>query len=255
MHRAQNYINGQVVSAVSAPRFASGYVVTPSDVAALRSCLDEDALGYAYSSCVSLVDALHGIRAGFLSWSTVKLYYSAFYSFRAMLALDGVCVYYQKHTPYSVMVVPGAVCQKESGVTHKLIIKLFKESNKRHFLLSQPIDMVDAPDWLVDRREEANYKNGKFYDPSPPVYFEKIVDMGVRKAIDAYAADTVALYCFDSDHAVLAYPLAVLSEMCRMLRARVAVRLAVGDTDFLRRSAKDQSGGLPALHRIFALLG
>ncbi len=253
MHNAQNYINTQI--ALGPPsQFLNGYIVTPADAANLKACLEQDALSYTYSSCVSFLDALHGIQAGFYSWSTVKLYYSSFYSFRAMLALAGLCLYYQKSTPFSLSTTPGTPCKKESGVTHKVVVNLFGTHLGRHLLLSQTIALVSPTQWMMDRREEANYKNGKFYDPVAPEHLEKIVDIGIRRAVEAYASDTTSLYLFDPDHAIVAYPLAAISELCQRLPRQVSKRLNEEDANFLRNAAKDRSGFLPALHRLFSLL-
>ena len=82
MHHAQAY----VINHWRAPYV--NRIVTARDEVQLAKCLDADAADYTFSSLVSLADALSGIRQGFFSWSTVKLYYSVFYALRAFLAVN-----------------------------------------------------------------------------------------------------------------------------------------------------------------------
>jgi hypothetical protein len=60
----------------------------------LRNCLQDDGGNSLYSAAVSLADALRGLREGFYTWATVKLYYSVFYTARCELALRNTALFY-----------------------------------------------------------------------------------------------------------------------------------------------------------------
>jgi hypothetical protein len=59
-------------------------------------------------------------------------------------------------------------------------------------------------------REEANYKIARFPEPNVPRHFLKLYQVGIRRACQSYIDDQTAIYIFDPDHAILAYPLAMI---------------------------------------------
>jgi hypothetical protein len=60
----------------------------------VQKALEEDAKDYYFSGLLSFVEALRGPPCGLSSWATVKLYYSVFYTLRAILALNEVAIFY-----------------------------------------------------------------------------------------------------------------------------------------------------------------
>ena len=110
---------------------------------------------------------------------------------------------------------------------------------------------MSALAWLREKREDANYGKAKFEEPSIPVHFERIVEMGVRRAIDGYLSDQSYLYSFDADHAMLAYPL----ELWRQVLADIKnlpsqFELAKDDRTYLAKLFGDARGRFPTVDRL-----
>jgi len=107
MHQAQAYIRDALLP--STPSFSKfdSYVLSPSESSQLLKRLKGDAVSYTYSATVSIGEAISGAEKGLFTWTTVKLYYSIFYAFRALLALNDVCIFYIAKKPYCIEVKPG----------------------------------------------------------------------------------------------------------------------------------------------------
>src|SRR5437867_8737088 len=166
-------------------------VLTNVDVASLSAALRVDAADYYYSSWISFLDAVQGINKGFCTWATVKLYYCAFYAFRASLAVDDLCVFNVGRPQFTVVSRAGAspVSCSVPG-THKAVMEVFQNENPGHLLLSQQISLQNAPDWMIDRREAANYGQGRINEPNCGAEFDFVLAHGLRRTINDYLADT-----------------------------------------------------------------
>ena len=93
MHRANAYV-GTLFQGTPVASVITSHVLKQSEATTLQRHLQNDAVSYIYSSAISIGDAIGGIQRELLTWATVKLYYATFYACRAMLALDGVCIFY-----------------------------------------------------------------------------------------------------------------------------------------------------------------
>lgn len=132
--------------------------------------------------------------------------------------------------------------------THKTVLKTFQRRNPNHSLVSQQIDLDDAVDWLIDRRETANYGHPRFSEPNCAREFEYIAANGLRKSLNAYLAESLFLYVFDPDHAMLAYPLRTLQLIGnQLLSAAIPTGLTVDEQRFLKARTKDNGDTIPAL--------
>lgn len=195
---------------VKPANIVSAAPISHLDATSLSLKLNADGIRCLYSSFVSVADALRGIEGGFYSWSGVKLYYSVFYALRASLAFSGTAIFYLDRSPLWIEIRPGATPQRGTGTTHKFVMSLFSQKESNSTLLSQPIDSVSALSWLQERREEFNYTNAKFCEPTCPTCFRHLPTSGVRRLVGAYLADQSFSYAFDPEHAMLAYPIEVL---------------------------------------------
>jgi len=224
-------------------------VLSPFEAASLSAALQADAADLYYSGWVSFLDALNGIRTGFYTWATTKLYYSVFYAFRASLAFDDTCTFHVSRPHYIVTAKSGqlpALCA-EPG-THKAVLKAFLHRNPNHILMSQQIELKDPVDWLMGKRESANYTDAKFSEPDSRPELQCIASEGIRRTLAAYLADKTSLYVFDPDHAMVAYPLRALQLIGNQLSASGGTGgLTLDEQQFLRVSAKDDSGYLSML--------
>jgi hypothetical protein len=137
------------------------------------------------------------------------------------------------------------------GTTHKVVLARFSNINPNHFILSQEIDLINPFDWLMARREEANYKNSRFWEPLSPVHFSKIENVGLRPLIKEYCGPDHTLYLFDKDHAMLAYPLHVIREVITLLKTK-GTYLCEEDIKYLKSYLCDKMGPFPELHSLLS---
>ncbi|MGR5262924.1 hypothetical protein ACPV38_02840 [Photobacterium damselae] len=210
LHKANDYIRHHIIvgddNTVTSNTAVVGKVFTTQQLTAINVELIVDAKSYLYSSVISFLDALQGVKAGFYSWPTVQLYYSIFYALRADLAFNNNCLFYVGTKPYSINVSNDISPRKEKGNTHKVVLDMFKKNNPGHVLLSQDIDMTSPFEWFIYNREFCNYKNPKFSEPITPSYWKMIEQHGIRNCLRDYFSDLIHLRTFDKDHAIVAYP-------------------------------------------------
>jgi len=233
------------LSIASASQLVSCRGLTHLESAELRTHLNEDISDNYYSSLVSFSDALNGLEDGYYTWATVKLYYSLFYSVRALLSSAGVCIMYAGNTPILIQASAGARPSKLSGTTHVCVLRAFRTSFARPDLLSQPMGVSDSLDWLLKKREDANYKNFGFGEPNVPDHFDRIVRDGIRRLTNAYAADASDTYTFDEDHAAVALP----QKAIVLVKNRLSEALSAERTDYIRSALRDANGPLSPLQK------
>ena len=115
-------------------------------------------------------------------------------------------------------------------------------------MLTQQIELKDAVDWLMDKRESANYGDPRFSEPDSRSELQFIAGRGIRQTLNAYLADMSSLYVFDPDHAMVAYPLRALQMIGdQLLASGITGGLAQDEQQFLKLSVKDGSGFLTML--------
>jgi len=214
----------------------------------IRLLLREDAKDYYFSGLLSFIEALRGPQCGLYSWATVKLYYSVFYTLRAILALRGIAIFYLGSTPWWIRAAQGDTAQHTRGNTHSVVLQSFEELFPRH-LLTQNIGADNASAWLIDRREDANYKLGRFLEPAVPPHFESVVNMGIRKAIQMYLHRDNELLAFDPSHAMIAYPLLALNHAKKEFATLGMDCLTKDERTTLSPHCKDDLGPLADLIR------
>jgi hypothetical protein len=247
-HQAQTYIKSILIPGTPSVSAIQSHVLNMREANLLLRYLKSDAVSYIYSAIISIADATVSLRKGLFTWATVKLYYATFYAFRAFLALDSVCIFYIGTRPYAIEANPGEMPVKRNGQTHKVVLDEFRYRQTEPFLLSQQIALEDPLDWLVDKREEANYKIAKFWEPNVPKHFEKIMNYGLRKSIKEYLLDSSNLYVFDVDHAILAYPLRSLQLVYQKMLTMPDFHLTDDEISYLCQLFHDQNGPIPEIH-------
>lgn len=184
----------------------------------LIDALKQDAVGLLYSSKISFIDAIRGVVSGFPSWAVVKLYYSAFYAARSILASNSVAIYYRGTKPYSIIAETGNTLKKENGQTHKLVWKLLEREFPNISILGE-IESSASYAWMTQLREQTNYRTAKFSDPALLPCFNYLDTRGVDRSISAYWNDESMMYCFDPDHAVVAFPLECIKHAIKTITA------------------------------------
>jgi len=252
VHQAGLFLSSSVYSGLR-PNAIAGRALSGFEATAVKKHLHADSIGYYYSSIVSVADSLRSFESRCYTWATVKLYYSVFYSLRAMLAMNDVCLFYIGTKPYFMKIFSGGVAEKCEGTTHKCVLNLFVKffSSSSH-LLSQEIDLKKPLDWLMDRREESNYKTAKFPEPIAPKHFEKIISAGLNRAVGAYVRDGEMLFAFDPDHAMLAYPIMVLSAVAAEIKSKCLYSLGNDDKKYVSELFVKDSGHWVGLCNLYS---
>lgn len=244
MHRAQRYFDTNINPGGAAP---AGFALNPATAGTLELELTEDAKSYLYSAVVSVGDAIQGIEREMFSWSTVKLYYAVFYALRAVLAAHRYAILYhvvgQKGTPYLLKAASGQAPAKLNGNTHKVVLQQYTAHFPNAPMVTQLIGFDKPFDWMMNRREEINYKNARFYEPDAPPFFKKIASDNLRQLVSAYIKDDGVTFAFDPDHAILALPIAAIQAAKTAFLAKVPPAvLKEDDAKFLAGLIRNKYG-------------
>lgn len=235
--------NGKTASTILTSALAS------SDAKVLRNLAVKDALGVWYSGALSLAQGVNGVHSKRYAWSTVKLYYSAYYFLRSILLAHGWCQFYIDGKPRLIEARPGQMPVKQAGTSHESCYRIFEKVFPKSSLISQPIGLFSAAEWMKKQREEINYNTPRFPDPEVPTWFEEHALLGVRRAVIEYLHDPLA-YEFIDRHAMIAYPLAAGIEAVVSLRAS-----GIATTEDEKKGFvgywRDSTGQLPGIDRFF----
>jgi uncharacterized protein (UPF0332 family) len=225
-----------------------GRPLSATDAQALQTCLTADAIDSIYSATITLAEAFQGLSRDLHTWATVKFYYSAFYSARCLLHLQGSCVFYVGTSPFHIHAEPGRFPSRGKGSSHKTAFELFATVFDKHVLLSQEIGGVAPHEWLMDQREEANYRKTRFVEPDEAERFKIVSERGVRKILQEYLADDSHLFTFDPDHAMMAYPLQLWRyALAATASVPPASRLQTEAARYLGTLLRDHDGPLSAV--------
>lgn len=180
-----------------------------------------------------MIDAFRGITEGYMTWATVKLYYSSFFAVRSLLAANSIAIFYDG-TEHSLELRTGAKPTKAARSTHKSVWLVLKQRFPNTSLL-QEIAGQSAPEWMTALRERVNYRTPKFPDPLIPEWLAAADSFGLSRILDEYAADSQQRYAFDADHAAIAYPLECLRR-AKLALSGAGLAIDPGDAAHLQRS-------------------
>ena len=216
----------------------------------MRAALVDDARDAIYSGVLTIAEAAQGLDRRLFTWATVKLYYSVFYLIRALLGIQRIGLIYVGRTPYVWNAAAGDRPDKRSGTTHAAVLGAFQEFMPGSLLLSQPIETDGPLEWLMGKREAANYRSGRFSEPSAPAHFGSAERYGVRRLLSDYIADHQHLFAFDPDHAMLAFPVETMKVTLQALRTAGVPILAPEDTAFLASQCFDRTGPIADFRRL-----
>ena len=202
------------------------YIVPASARTSLREATINDAISFFYKSAISFVEATANIMDRQYSWAVVKLYYSVFYSLRAIMLSDGLAIvkdgkgnffYIDTISSGNVIKVSG----KQKG-DHKNTIKLFKDvAHSRGWPFLGEIGGVELFDWIMDKREFINYRVSTFSEPAGDYgLFTKFVEdkNTVNHLIKQYLKEDYNIYCFDEYHSMYATPAVLINFLNSKLR-------------------------------------
>jgi len=180
----------------------------------LRIALIHDAKNYYYNGIVSFCEAINGIRRSLFSWSTIKLYYSIYYLLRSYLYINEIALIRQK----SIYVLkaqndesPSKKSNRKYNTDHSATIYYHIDLHKnKDILLSNKIGDLYVYEWMLNRREDINYRMDRFQEPKCPYFWEALFDRDVCKN-DSSIIETLIkddfLLTFQDEFACLAIPI------------------------------------------------
>ena len=250
MHKAQAVAN-HVFTRLTPNVEVSTCTLTSVEASKFRLSLQDDARASLYSGAHSIAEAIQGLDRRLYSWTTVKLYYSAFYFARATLALHGVGIIYRGTKAYEWVANVGQSPSRRKGQTHKVVLDALKHHQKNSILFSQLIGIDDPYTWLMTNREMVNYTIPRFCEPDPPAHFKFISGREIRQLIGAYIKDNIHLYTFDPDHAMLAFPMAALKLLLADFKALSIQGLSRENLIHITSQVSDRNGPIPDFQRLF----
>lgn len=164
--------------------------------------IESDIGNDCYAAALSYADAINGLKIGNSSWAVIKLYYSAFYSMRAMLMMDYIIPFF--YDGYYLCDARNGVVKKSGNSSHDWkwsSIREFKRLSGWYY----SEDSTIAYDNLKEHRINANYTFA-FIDPNWHSCFAQAASAGIAKSFRTYRDDIDFLYTYLADHVVLAYP-------------------------------------------------
>lgn len=186
-------------------------ILTRQQAEDIKNLLADEIAPYYYKALLSYMESITALESKLFSWATVKLYYSVFYAIKAYLACKDTAILRAERKLFYVKAKENETIRRCADTTdHKGTIltleKLYKNSD---MLLSNNIDNTDVYHWMMKKREEVNYKDLDFHDPSAPDFWSELNNEieihGIRTTIDKMVNDNW-LYCFQDEYAILGIP-------------------------------------------------
>lgn len=179
--------------------------------------LKKDASDLYFKAIFSMADAITGLSHGRHSWSLVKLYYSVFYLLRCSMATHGYAFVKNKGI-YTIKLDVGECPIRRDGGQyrnekisgdHKTTIATYVSIfGTNDILQTNTIEGQLIYDWLMDLRNQINYRERTFQEPLQRNFYSTLFDKTqVKNQIETYINDELFVYCFDKDHCCLAAPL------------------------------------------------
>jgi len=174
--------------------------------------LREDAKDLYFKGVLSFFEAIKSIHTKLFSWATVKIYYSIYYFLRSTLAANDIALIRQKSLYYLKAIegeAPVTKGNKKYSSDHSGTINYFIDLYSSDILLSQTIDSLNAYEWLMNKREQVNYRERTFNEPNHSDFWnyiaEQVTTNNLDKLIKSLYSDRYIL-CFQEENAILAIP-------------------------------------------------
>lgn len=190
-----------------------------------RECFHEelkkDASDLYFKGVFSLADAINGLSHGRHSWAVIKVYYSVFFLLRCSLATKNIA-FLKNNGIYTLSLEKGEKpCRRDLGSymgervsgDHKTTLVTFMSFfSDTDILLSNSVNGKNIYQWLMELRNQVNYRERTFTEPDNKYFFPSLFDSSkIKEQVEVYLRDNIPVYCFDEDHCALAAPLKLAS--------------------------------------------
>lgn len=186
-------------------------IISQIEATDIQTRLSIEASSLYYKALLSYMECIPAIKHNNYSWSTVRLYYSIYYAIRAYLACNGIAFMRAERRLFYIRARANErFIRCEDTTDHKAVMRtlynLYKNTDK---LLSNNINGINVNEWMMDRREEVNYRDMDFHDPSAPEFWNNIDAILETTTLESLIDDLVKdnwLYCFQDDYGILGIP-------------------------------------------------
>lgn len=185
-----------------------------SDVEAYKNGIVEDRKNFYYKAVLCYCEGLAAITRRNLTWATIKLYYSVYFSLRCALLCRNIIILRANRNLFYVRVKPNESYEKpneptDHGGTIDTYVQLYNFSDT---LCSNEINGKNVYKWMQEAREIVNYRDAVFHDPETPELWIKIIELieetSLKDTLKLFNDDVI--HCFVEDEAVLAIPTQVI---------------------------------------------
>lgn len=194
------------------------FTISRQSLESISAVIGDAVVDTAYGAVVSYAEALAGVRAGSSSWTIVRLYYSSFYSIKALLFLNNIIPF--NHHGEMMLDISTGNFLKGGRSSHHWNWTAFKSTNmQKEWFFSQ--DSQDAYTALRKDRENVSYTHA-FTDP---VLHESLIcdQPDLTKRFRTYRDDNDFLYTYLSNHRAVAYPTKLILHLDAQLKKRELV--------------------------------
>lgn len=197
------------------------YELKESKKESLLEELKKDASDLYFKGVFSLADAINSLSHGRHSWAVIKVYYSVFFLLRCSLATKNIAFLKNKGI-YTLKLETGErPCRRDTGIhmgervsgDHKTTLVTFMSFySGTDVLLSNSVNGTNVYEWLMELRNQVNYRERTFTEPENKYFFSSLFDSArIKDQVELYLNDDIPVYCFDEDHCALAAPLKLTS--------------------------------------------
>ena len=180
----------------------ANFSATAVQISSISATIDDAVIESSYAAVVSYAEAMSGLQKGSISWSIVRLYYSCFYSLRALLLLNRV-VPFNCQGEMLLDLQSGKFLKGGTSSHHWNWISIRKAAQlDGSWFVSEDSEETYAE--LRKHRENVNYTHG-FTDPTfhHCLVFDK---NDLISRFKSYKDDDSFTYTYLTDHLAIAYP-------------------------------------------------
>lgn len=182
------------------------FQLSPSDLRDIAAPIHADALDDAYAAAVTYAEAVSALRQSLISWSVIRLYYTAFYCVRSLCFISKVVPFNNR----GEFVLDAALNNfyKGGASTHKWNWNAFRRIPSLNTLWPFSTDSADAYGALRQHREDVNYRS---CFPDPGLHSCLVApETDVGRRFRSYRDDDDFFYTYLPEHLALAYPTKLL---------------------------------------------
>ena len=182
------------------------YTPGARSLSAISDTINDAISESAYAAVVSYAEALSSIKSGSISWSIVRLYYSCFYSIRALLLLNKVVPF--NYDAEMLLDISNENFIRGGKSTHHWNWNSIRTISRLASSWFASTDSQESYEKLREHRINVNYTHA-FTDPSFHLCLVSgEADLGKR--FRSYRDDSAFFYTYLADHMAIAYPTKLL---------------------------------------------